>query len=63
MCITSILYFINTIKLEIMDEEDKYGDLYEDGIDERIKEKDQFNNSINSVKELFDPAKKIDPKL
>ena len=40
MCSTSILYFINTIKLEIMDEEDKYGDLYEDGIDEQIKEKD-----------------------
>ena len=27
------------------------------------QEKDQFNNSINSVKELFDAAKKIDPKL
>jgi hypothetical protein len=40
MCITSIVYITNTIKLEIMDEEDKYGDLYEDGIDERIKEKD-----------------------
>ena len=40
MCYTSIRNFINTIKLEIMDEEDLYGDLYEDGIDERIKEKD-----------------------
>jgi len=41
MCITSIVYIINTIKLEIMDkDEDKYGDLYEDGIDEQIKEKD-----------------------
>ena len=40
MCITSIMYIINTIKLEIMDEEDKYGDLYEDGIDEQIEEKD-----------------------
>jgi len=40
MCITSIVYIINTIKLEIMDEEDKWGDLYEDGIDEQIKEKD-----------------------
>jgi malate dehydrogenase len=27
------------------------------------KEKKQFNNSINSVKELFDAAKKIDPTL
>ena len=40
MCYISICNFINTIKLEIMDEEDKYGDLYEDGIDEQIKEKD-----------------------
>jgi hypothetical protein len=24
-----------------MDEEDEYGDLYEDGIDEQIKEKDK----------------------
>ena len=41
MCSTSFLYFINTIKLEIMDkDEDLYGDLYEDGIDEQIKEKD-----------------------
>ena len=40
MCITSIVYIINTIKLEIMDKEDLYGDLYEDGIDEQIKEKD-----------------------
>ena len=41
MCITSIVYIINTIKLEIMDEEDKWGDLYEDGIDEQIEEKDR----------------------
>ena len=27
------------------------------------EEKKQFNNSINSVKELFDAAKKIDPTL
>jgi len=40
MCITSIVYITNTIKLEIMDKEDLYGDLYEDGIDEQIKEKD-----------------------
>ena len=41
MCYISICNFINTIKLEIMDEEDEYGDLYEDGIDEQIKEKDR----------------------
>ena len=41
MCYISICNFINTIKLEIMDEEDKWGDLYEDGIDEQIKEKDR----------------------
>ena len=40
MCYISICNFINTIKLEIMDEEDKWGDLYEDGIDEQIEEKD-----------------------
>ena len=43
MCYISICNFINTIKLEIMDdeEEDKWGDLYEDGIDEQIEEKDR----------------------
>ena len=41
MCYISICNFINTIKLEIMDEEDKWGDLYEDGIDEQIKGKDR----------------------
>ena len=41
MCYISICNFINTIKLEIMDEEDLYGDLYEDGIDEQIEEKDR----------------------
>ena len=45
MWITSIMYIINTIKLEIMDEEDKWGDLYEDGIDEQIKDKDLDNGT------------------
>ena len=45
MCSTSILYFINSVKLEIMDE-DKYGDLYEDGIDEQSKPKENGGTTI-----------------
>ena len=45
MCNTSICNFTNTIKLEIMDKEDLYGDLYEDGIDEQIKDKDLYNGT------------------
>ena len=45
MCSTSILYFINSVKLEIMDE-DKYGDLYEDGIDEQPKPKENGGTTI-----------------
>lgn len=47
MCNTSILYFINSIKLEMRDEEDdSYGDLYEDGIDEQPKPKDNGGTTV-----------------
>ena len=46
VCYISICDIINSNILEMRDEEDKYGDLYEDGIDEQPKPKTNGGTTV-----------------